>query len=431
MGGKAHGPNVPIGSARTLSNRRSLKGVLDSRRFQEASLRPIEIAGVWGKAFFRAKNPGGNVEYIVKNETMRTYAPGAHVLAGSHAGMGGEVVYGGPPPGRQGGSRVRRPGQRGVTQGNQYAFYTDGSSVLHAWIYFDGTFISERASISAALFDYSPSGIIISDALSTVGSGSLILFSGQNDGAEVWNVTGGASYSYAVPAGWLMAGPPTYASGYLWWIEGDSPATAGHADTTHILRLRRAKCDLTDAQTIGATYTVNAYAYPAHAQNFHFDGDLGDVWQMVTPTSVIVYANIREYDSNHEAISYVNYRIRFLLASGYSSVEDVGTESIGNHGHGVPNSTGSTIFTRFDLAENALQADSVESGESALWGASTPSTFLSANVNASGLILQYYDGTNLYRGSAIDDPGTIVPIPVSAHPSLGEVYPDAMFYFGS
>lgn len=471
MPGKTHVPNVPTGNARTLSNRRSLKGILDSRRFQESDLRTVEVVGVWGKGFFRVKNPGGGIEYIVANETMRTFAPGAQVLAGSHSGMPGEVVFGGPPPGKQGssGGRGRRPAQQGVVQTNQYAFFNDGGNLM-AWFYLDATYIADYGSTS--LSDVAEiHSCILSDSEGKVGPGTALAnevgdLSGTMGGIislYACDILNGTTHTYNAPSGWHCS-QHFYKDGYLWWAEYEHFYTGDEIPAETIdLRLRRSRCDFTDVTTI-ATWVAPTLAYydhtPPHLNGFnytHWDSDFCRI--ALCSTGAIVFGN--PWISDYQDMWVSNGLWRILIAYDGGEMTPASGQQHGDPPDGdIPAnatddmlfsgpmaSNGSAVGAYFFNDGNGDQIKIVsQTGNSAveatqLWPFLYDGTSAPSGISASGGLIQVqiYDSGlgayNYHRDSAVEAPtgetAAVVFTPV-AHPVLGPTYlPGVMFYYGA
>ena len=175
-----------------MKDRRTMRGVLDSRRFAEADLRMLEVVGAFGLAHLVVKNPGGEQQFIVANQSGQTFAPGAQVLGASTTGMPGEAVLGGAPGGKQG-SGSRRPNRRQRPQdatANQYAFGPTDTGFA-AFAYLDGALALVRAE--TVEIDAEPCGCILYDSSGLVGAGSMLGRYGF--GFQVWGVVSNTAYS--------------------------------------------------------------------------------------------------------------------------------------------------------------------------------------------------------------------------------------------
>jgi hypothetical protein len=316
---KTHAPVSPQ-TPRGLRERRSLRGLLDTRRILEADLRHVEMVGPFGKDFFLVKNPGSSQGYVVANQTGgRTFKPGSAVILGSETGMPGEFVLGGAPAGKKGGvPTVKRRIPRGISQeANQFAFGDDGVD-MWAMLYNDGTYISTRATIASVNGQYT--GCILEDASELLGIGSLLMQ--DEDTLKVWDVESAAFYTYTTPVGWSIPTHLHYYGGFLYWCEvEDIPqASIGVGDPTFDIRLRRANTDLTGATTLQTVTSADAsdfglpfttYVRPADVWTFAVDADGAVLYLGYEVTEIV----------NYEFKEWHGLQVRFGLGGGNASRE--------------------------------------------------------------------------------------------------------------
>ena len=430
---KTHGPNSPQ-SIRGLRERRSLRGLLDTRRMAEADLRVAEYVGAFGKGFHTVKNPGGGDSYIVADQTGgRTFAPGTSILLGSPTGLPGEAVLGGAPAGKKGGrSTTRNPRRRGTVAvgSNQYAFGFDGLGAMVACLYSEGTYVSTRATATQA-GDFT--GCILTDSSLLVGDGSALLKDSSD--LAVWDVENTTVHSYSVPAGWTNPTNLYYQNGFLYWCEIEDIS----GDTTFDVRLRKADTDLGNVSTL-ATYTspdaVGDYGAPwivwfvtARPLAFAVDAD-----------AAILYVESQVSDVSN-ATDWHGLQIRFLL-SGSSSFREFDTPELGVDGINLltpPNdfpcaTVGTTSFAiaePIDTVQSVLsKVDDASTPAAALWGASDLDSIpvSSFHVALDGSTLQVHSASaeKILRG--VGAPAVVASsiLPFDNTPN----YPAAMFYFG-
>lgn len=428
---KTHGPQSPQ-SQRGLRNRRSLPGVLDARRMAEADLRAGEMVSPFGKGFFKVKNPGGATEYIVADQTGgRTFAPGSSVVLGSFTGLPGEVVIGGSPPGKKGGSsRTRSPRRRGTaaTPANQYAFGIAADGDLRAMLYADATYVSTLGT-SAANGSCTVVDCILTDSSLVVGDGSVVLYDSAAEQHKVWDVDGNVTYSYSAPAGWsILSIYPRYYDGAIYWVEYETGIT-GHLDATGQIRLRTAATDLTGESTI-ATATMTA-TDEVGFDHFH-EPFLHNAAVMVDADGAVVYAYADPEVTGHGTPSSPlrkQYRIalsggattsRYFDADTYPIVDVTATNypTAGSPAGGFRLFDGTNVYSKLDDATNEATI---------LYTPSASGQAASINFSPAGTSLQFCHGTDssdfhIYRNNAL------VASSVDFFDTTQGV--TAMFYFG-
>lgn len=436
---RTHGPKTPR-SIRGLRNRRNLSGALDAKSTQDADLSQGEMVSPFGKGFFSVKVPGVDTPFIVADQTGgRSFAPGTSVMLASYRGRPGQAVIGGAPAGKKGGvSSARNTRRRGTAAAdqaaNQYAFGFSGSDMVAA-LYYDGTYLSTRASYAApgtAWF----TGCIVVDSSVVVGDGSALMRDG--DTLYVWDVDGAATYSYSVPAGWTNATQLYYQNGFLYWCEIEDVSNPATFD----VRLRRADTDLANVSTL-STYTspdasvdygglpwLSWYtdSFPILPLAFAVDAD-----------AAILYVDGKIWDEV-EAQEWHGLQIRFLL-SGATSYRAFDTPELGVDGVNplipLADFPCATLATTFAIAEPITSTQSVLSKDddasttaANLWGASDldGNTVSAFGVGTGLATLQVHDAVNghIIRGIAS---GTVITTAIEAFDETPN-YPSAMFYSG-
>lgn len=436
---KNSGPNSPQ-TIRGLLNRRSLRGIMDTRWQQEADIVTAPMGNPFGKGFHELKTPSGT-HYVVGDQTGgRTFAPDTEVMVAIPQGRHNKAVIGGAPLNKKGGgARNTSRRRRGTVtlESNQYAFGQDADSNLVATLYADGTYVSTRATI--APFGDTFTGCILSDSSALVGVGSLLM---RGTGAlYVWDAEGAATYSYTVPAGWVNPTPAYYQNGFLYWCEvEDIPqAGVGVGDATFDYRLRRSATDLTsvttiatvtsaDASVYGAPYTV--YDHPPEPWAFAVDAD----------GAILYLGFIVAETTNYEFTTWFGLQARFALSGGAPSTRawtiDEFRSSAGETAPGVGGFPCATIGTASfaicgELGEGravSSKGDNASTAAANLWpadglGAVSP---VSMNVGTGGSVVQVYGSQTILRGVAA---GTEITNAVEAFDDTPN-YPTVMFYFG-
>ena len=431
---KTHGPKTPR-SIRGLRNRRNLIGAIDAKSTQDADLSEGEIVNSFGTQFFSVTVPGNATPFIVANQTGgRSFAPGSKVILASFRGKPGQAVLGGAPAGKKGGtSTTRNTRRRGTAAAdaaaNQYAFGYDGLGSSVASLYNDGTYISTRGTTAS---EHTVTGIILTDSSLLVGDGSALMRTG--DTLYVWDVEGAATYSYAVPAGWVGATQLYYQNGFLYWCEMESVT----GQTTFDVRLRKADTDLGNVSTL-STYTspdaVTDYGVPwtqwqtqAVALAFAVDAD-----------AAILYVESVVWDEA-DANDWHGLQIRFLL-SGANAFREFDTPELGVDGLNplapaadFPCATGSAAFVicePIDGVQSVLSKDDdASTTATGLWNPTdldgiTVSAF---NVGTLGSILQVHSAVSglILRGGGS---GTIITSSIDAFDATPN-YPSAMYFYG-
>lgn len=429
---KTHGPNSPQ-TIRGLLNRRSQRGLLDTRWQQEADITTEPMVGPFGKGFHTLTTPSGT-SFVVGDASGQTWAPGAEVMVANPGGLGQRAVLGHPPPGKKSGAtRTRSARRRGVVQvtTNQYAFGDDGVD-LWAMLYADGTYISTRDTI--AIFGGTHSGCILSDSSETVGDGSLLM-RGSAD-LYVWDVEGAASYSYSVPSGWLLLTEAYYQNGKLYWIEGED--FPDFVTTEFDIRLRSADTDLTNVATV---QTVNRDIADAQTElggstieYFTYAGGVPDIAAgiMVDEDGAVVYFSCRPQDGNGERTDYWRTQFRFAVAGG-APASRAWTEPEGTALQAVTLGDSAFAFSivRADLGFISSvmgKSDDATAAASDLWGSSDLALYgvTSISVGTGGAMVQvHWTGGAILRG--VSDAGLVVD---SIDLFDGVNAPASMFYFG-
>lgn len=425
---KTHGPKSPQ-TVRGLRDRRSLRADLDARRYQESDLRIAEVVQPFGNAYFKIKNSGGSQEYIVKNHALgRTFSPGSKVVLGSEAGSPGEVVLGGSPPGKSGGvgtARNRRRRGTATVGANQYAFGMDGDNIaMHALLYSDGTFVSERGSSVAV--STAPVGCIVADSSALVGDGSML---GRTDNTmQLWNVEDSLVYSYSAATGWRFLAGPYYQNGRLYFFEGEDSVEgvssfdvrlrSAATDLTDVTTLETVTLDISDAQAdLGGSVLVEFMDTFDYAAGMAVDSD-----------GAVVYFGIRPQDANSERTDVWPLQFRFLLSGGaptsraWSSPESTTfiacTLSAGGFALCLTDTDSEPAV--FDKGDNAT------TGLSYRWDAATLDGlgFSSISVGTLGSTVQVHSTA----GYLVRD-ASIVTSTIDAYNETPD-YPAVMFYFG-
>lgn len=256
MGGNA--PQRP-----GVFGRRNVNEVLERRREREADLRGALYVGAWGREFATVRDQQNDTTYVVANPTGKTYKPGSVVFLGSNTGHPPEVLLSGPPAGFGGASTAftvpyRTPLPAEPTVDPDGIAYFLGSIKAAYYIGADGDeLVGEAAEVAESL----DSPVFIrDDARDKVNGLSLAYAVIASDRISCFDPIAGEVYSYTVPDAYQVSGVH-YASGYLWWCEGEKEQHGGSGTFATYFRLRRANCDLTDVTTIGS---------------FEFDNDAGD-----------------------------------------------------------------------------------------------------------------------------------------------------------
>lgn len=434
---KTHGPNSPQ-SIRGLRDRRSQRGLLDTRRMTESDLRAGEMISPFGKGFFKVKNPGGGSDYIVADQTGgRTFAPGSTVVLGSYTGLPGEAVLGGAPAGKKGGgARTRNPRRRGTAAAaaNQYAFGGDGVD-LYAMLYADGTYVSTRATISE--FGTTPCGCILEDSSEILGDGSLLMSGGGSH--YVWDVESASTYSYAIPSGWTNATNVYYQNGYLYWVEFEDIPTGGIGvgDATFDYRLRRSATDLSGVSTLLTVTSANANSYGV-PYTIYDDAPEPIAFAVDTDGAVLYMGYFVSESINHEDTEWHGLQVRFALSGSSANrafttpemaVDGFGT-SVGPY-HAVTLGGTSYAIAAVDNGVSSVvsKGDNASAGPSNLWGASDLDDVLVAalSLGTGGSVIQAYSALGIIvRGIAS---GVVITSSVDAF-AAGPTYPSAMYYFG-
>lgn len=430
---KTHGPNSPQ-SIRGLRERRSLRGLLDTRRMAEADLRVVEYVGAFGKGFHIVKNPGGGESYIVADQTGgRTFAPGTSILLGSPTGLPGEAVLGGAPAGKKGGrSTTHNPRRRGTaaTPTNQYAFGINSTSELVALLYADGVYVSTRDSIPEPT--ETVCGIILTDPLAIVGDGSALLSDGTTT-HKVWDVDGLTTYSYTAPGGWALKGFPTFYAGAVYWIEYETGIT-GHVDGNMNMRLRTADASLASATTV-STIALDAtdYDYGNGVDHYHADSFESAV-VMADADGAVVYARVRHHEPGHSVSQWQHYQFRITLSSGAEAHREYFADtyhlaSISANWCPVGTLAAGSFVSMVDSLTEVYAKTDDASAQATLLYTALGSQAAALNVGPNGSTVQAYtqDGSNeafwIYRSGSL--------VTATVQPYDGVNYPLQMFYYGA
>lgn len=436
---KNSGPNSPQ-TIRGLLNRRSLRGIMDTRWQQEADIVTAPMGNPFGKGFHELKTPSGT-HYVVGDQTGgRTFAPDTEVMVAIPQGRHNKAVIGGAPLNKKGGgARTRSVRRRGTVtlDSNQYAFGQDVDSNLVAMLYVDGSYVSTRATI--APFGDSFTGCILSDSSALVGVGSLLMRGTEN--LYVWDVEGSATYSYAVPSGWVNPTSPYYQNGFLYWCEvEDIPqAGVGVGDATFDYRLRRSATDLTSVTTIATVTSANASSYGVPFTAYDAPAD---PWAFaVDADGAIFYVGFRVTEIvNYEISAWLGLQVRFPLAGGAPSTRSFTADEFrSGFGELAPSNggfacitVGSTSFAiccELGSGHSVLsKTDDASAAAADLWPTTdfnagvAPASF---SVGTGGSVLQVYGSGYLLRGVSS---GTEITNAVEAFD--GTNYPTSMYYFG-
>lgn len=249
MAGKHHtgrrGPSVALS--------RDLQGVLEARTVATADLRQAVYVRSDGPGWAIVRNRDNGQEYRVSDSTGRTYRPGAAVILGSASGSPGETILGGAPAG-YGGSSSYAPSDTVRTappRATHVAFFSTGS-VVAASYYAEvepATTLGEAPEAGDEGGGLNSATFIRRDSRGFVGDYSLAYFVEGEDRISCFDPSAGVVHSYSPSDAYHVSGVG-YASGYLWWCEGEDAqhGTIGTYATT--FRLCRANCDLTDVTTV-------------------------------------------------------------------------------------------------------------------------------------------------------------------------------------
>lgn len=140
-----------------LAGRRDLLAFLDRITQQTASIRYAVYVKPLGNGLHRVKNFCNEQEYTVGTAIPDlSYRPGVTVQLSSNAGGEGEIIVGGPPPGRGGAFAaaeefrgavytIKKPSgcPLAITGKSYLGIFIDyGAEELHAWNYLDGAYQS-------------------------------------------------------------------------------------------------------------------------------------------------------------------------------------------------------------------------------------------------------------------------------------------------
>ena len=428
---KNTGPDSPQ-TIRGLLNRRSQRGLLDTRVHQEADILTAPMVGPFGKGFHTLHTPAGT-EYVVGDASGITFAPNAQVMVANPGGLGDRAVLGGAPANKKGAvSRSRNPRRRGtvVLESNQYAFGTDGVD-MHAMLYSEGTYVSTRATATEVSGSYT--GCILTDSSLLVGDGSLLMKDG--DTIKVWDVEGATFYTYTATAGWLLLTAPYYQNGLLYWVEcEDFPDLV---TTAFDVRLRSAATDLTGTVTIQATtldisdaqsdlggsvieYFLNDSTDACHAAGIAVDAN-----------GAVVYFQCRPQDGNGERTDKWKLQFRFLLVGGAPTVRQWSDpETVEFYGATIGTTSFVLAYWNSSPPDIYSKTDDASASAAILWPTGTLSSIgIGAfNVGTGGSVLQVhsYGTSTLVRGVGT---GAVITTSIDAFDTTPN-YPTAMFYYG-
>lgn len=396
---KTHGPNSPQ-DIRGLRDRRSSRGVLNTRRMAEADMRTGEMVQPFGNGFFRVKNPGGAVDYIVADQTGgRTFAPGSSIILASDTGTQGESVLGGAPPNKKGGvSRTRSPRRRGTVtaENDYYAFWSDG----RAGLYSDGSFVSYRATGGPTIAG-TPS-LIHADGASLVGDGSIV-YRVDSENLASWDVENELDYTYAVPAGYV-ATPPVYADSWVWWIEREAVQHGSPGAYKTYFRLRKSRTDFSSVSTV-ATYECEHYI------GFSVNWDVAGAMRFALTTSGAIAHADWEDSVATEVIGTINVRI----ARDGGSAADSGWPAVGpgtdigawQFDVGLPTPTGDSFCSVVGgtfVVVPAILDDSETATPASAWPETDDWTSIGVtnpSLSLTGSVAAIYSGTEIVRDVSI------------------------------
>ena len=247
----------------SLVGKRNGLAMLERRREREADIRPAVVVSALGREFLTVKDSANDTTYVVANPTGKTYAPDSVVYLGSNTGHGPEFVLAGPPTGFGGSSVSPSIGYRTplpsepVTAPTHLAYFL--GSILAT--YYVGTVAGDTIGSATEAAESLDSMVFVrSDSREYVNDLCLAYTVQASNRVSLFDPTAETVYSYTPPDAYHISGVH-YASGYLWWCEGEDVEHGGVGTYATYFRLRRANCDLTDVTTIGS---------------FEFDNDTGD-----------------------------------------------------------------------------------------------------------------------------------------------------------
>lgn len=138
MGSASHGQGIPQRPG--LVSSRDIRAIDQRLREKHADIRPALYVRPLGNGRHLVKNQSNDVPYKVGSLVGNTFSKDSHVLLGSNTGHPGEVILGGPPPGKKGGAEFGTVSNRRsltfpdvvesekVLLTGYYAFYAHGAS---------------------------------------------------------------------------------------------------------------------------------------------------------------------------------------------------------------------------------------------------------------------------------------------------------------
>lgn len=273
-----------------------------------------------------------------------------------------------------------------------YAFWGDG----RAGLYVDGSFVSYRATGGPEIPE-APS-LIHEDSEAIVAPGSIALRTDETHLA-VWDVEGGVTYTYDVPAGWV-ASPPVYADGFVWWVEREAVQHGGGGAHATDFRLVKSRADLETDLAVVHTYELEHYV------GFSVLWDpSGPMRLALTAAAAIVQANWVD-EAAGEVAAKINVRIERDGGGGTDSGWPVIAPS-GTLVDAWPMSVAPTTAAGLGAGAAALGflaglADDADASPVAFWSGSEWALGGCANtsVSADGSEGSLFDGNELVRGPA-------------------------------
>jgi hypothetical protein len=189
MGSQSHLQGVPQRPG--LASRRDFISVQERHREISADIRDAIYVRPLGRGLHLVRNFCNDKEYVVGAAVPVSYSPGSKVFLASNTGHPGEVIMGGPPPGRRGASifgnvTVLRsaPVLIEAEEGSHpYLAVSFSGTTIYAYSYTDGTFGAEIANASFAAVSL---GTVNSVALVSL-SPLVVAVLGTND-VMTWNI---------------------------------------------------------------------------------------------------------------------------------------------------------------------------------------------------------------------------------------------------